>query len=361
MKKILVIGDSDIFVKRFVEYFSFKGYEVCLLTFAPIVEEINVNVIVMPYKRPFGALLNILFARRIVRNFRPDLLHVFSGGVDALLGTFLNLRPSIVNVYGTEIFDVPLKSFLHKYLIQRNLLYYDRICSTSLVMANRTEGLISNKKSVAVTPFGVDLKYFTRSNSSKRNKNTIIIGTVKRLTKKYGIDTLIKAFHQVKTRLNGHTNLDVKLVIVGDGSEKNSLMKLAYDLGISDDVDFVGRVPNKLVKNYLIKIDVFVALSRLESESFGVAIVEASAMSIPVVCSKIGGIPEVVVDCKTGFLVEVDNVNIAANRILELVLDEKLRIEMGNNGRRFIENTYGFEVNADILLNIYSELLNRIE
>jgi glycosyltransferase involved in cell wall biosynthesis len=228
-------------------------------------------------------------------------------------------------------------------------------------MAGRTEKLILNKRSVHVTPFGVDLKEFSKNDFSKGNENTIVIGTVKRLTKKYGIDTLIKAFHQVKNRLIGQTNLDLKLVIVGNGSEKESLIRLSYDLGLGNDVEFVGHVPNKLVKTYLNKMDIFVALSRLESESFGVAIVEASAMRVPVVCSNIGGIPEVVVDGETGFLVEVDNVNVAADRILELVLDKELRMQMGNSGRKFIESTYGFEDNADIILNIYSEMLNGIQ
>lgn len=357
MTKILIIGDSDIFVKRFVEYFSSKGYEVCLLTFGPMKEEIDVKVIVMPYKRPFGGLLNFSFARRIVRSFRPDLLHIFSGGVDAFLGTLLNVRPCILNVYGTDVFDVPRKSFMHKFLIRRNLLFYDQICSTSEMMAIQTMSLISDKKSVIVTPFGVDLKEFENWNSVKKNENTIVIGTVKRLTKKYGIDTLIRATYLVKSYLLLNAEVNVKLIIVGDGADRESLENLAIDLGLSDNIEFIGYVPNKFVKNYLNQMDIFAALSRLESESFGVAVVEASAMGLPVVCSNIGGLPEVVKDGVTGFLVEVDNVDSAANRILELVLNEKLRIDFGKNGRDFIQEKYSFETNADILIDLHQKLL----
>jgi len=312
----------------------------------------------MPHKRPYGAILNFLFARKVVRTFKPDLLHVFSGGIDAFLGSMLRIRPSVLNVYGTEIFDVPGKSFFHKYIIKRNLLYYDQILSTSEIMARRTENLISQRNSVIVTPFGVDLNEFVKVKSNKRENNTIIIGTVKRLTKKYGIDTLIRAFHQVKERLEKQGDVCVKLLIVGDGHEKNSLMNLTYELGLHGEVEFTGFVPNALVPNYLRSIDVFVALSRLESESFGVAIVEASAMSIPVVCSNIGGLPEVVLDGETGFLVEVDNVNAAADRILELVLDKELRYKMGNNGRNFIQSKYSFELNAELLVKVHDRLLN---
>jgi glycosyltransferase involved in cell wall biosynthesis len=357
MRKLLVIGDTDIFVKRFVEYFSSKDYDVCLLTFGPIVEKINVNVIVMPHNRPYGGLLNIFFARKVARNFSPDLLHVFSGGTDALLGRMLGIRPSVLNVYGTEIFDVPGKSILHKYFIKTNLMYYDQICSTSQMMASRTEKLISFRKSVIVTPFGVDTKEFVKLNSNNREKNTITIGTVKRLTNKYGIDTLIRAFSVVKKYLDEQGDVSVKLLIVGDGSEKQALINLASDLGLATEVEFTGYVPNKLVKNYLNNIDVFVALSRLESESFGVAVVEASAMSIPVVCSHIGGLPDVVKDGETGFLVEVDNVKSAAERILELVLDEDLRNRMGSNGRNFIQSKYSFELNADLLIEVHNGLL----
>ena len=225
-------------------------------------------------------------------------------------------------------------------------------------MAKGVDKLIVSKNPVIVTPFGVDLNEFVKRNSEKRHSSNIIIGTVKRLKKKYGIDTLIRAFHQVKLGLEDRKEISLKLLIVGDGVERNALIRLTHELRISDYVEFTGHVPNAEVPNYLNTIDVFVALSRLESESFGVAIVEASAMGIPVVCSNIGGLPEVVKDGETGFLVEVDNTSAAADRILELVLNEDLRVRLGNNGRKFITEKYSFKVNADNLVRAHSMLLS---
>ena len=78
-------------------------------------------------------------------------------------------------------------------------------------------------------------------------------------------------------------------MIVGEGADRQALVELATDLGIGDVTQFVGAIPYAEVPECLNNIDIYAALSRLDSESFGVAIIEASACGLPVVGERIGG------------------------------------------------------------------------
>lgn len=101
------------------------------------------------------------------------------------------------------------------------------------------------------------------------------------------------------------------------------------------------------------RMDVFCAPSL--SESFGVAVIEASACETPVVVSNVGGLPEVVIDEVTGFIVEPKHVEQLAEKILILVNDQSLRKQMGAAGRKFVLENYAWEKNVDTMESIYIE------
>ena len=252
-----------------------------------------------------------------------------------------------------EELELPKVSFIHKLMIQFNLCKADKILSTSHVMTSERKQYTN--KEIHVTPFGIDLLKFKKMKvDSIFPPETIVVGTVKTLSSKYGIDYLIKAFKIVK---ENNPDLPLKLMLLGDGEDKVKLMKLCTDLQISDDVLFMGNIANDQVPNYLNMMDVYVALSTLDSESFGVAIVEASACEKPVVVSNVGGLPEVVAKNKTGFIVESKNPEEAANAIEKLILDKDLRIAMGKEGRERVKKLYNWDENVSLVFSIYKGVL----
>src|SRR5699024_6321216 len=105
----------------------------------------------------------------------------------------------------------------------------------------------------------------------------------------------------------------LELRLVGNGPQQEEYQQLSAKLGLGSKVYFVGRVPHQDVPNELAKLDVYVALSRLDSESFGVAIIEAGAARRPVVVSDAGGLPEVTLDGITGLVVPRENPQAAAD------------------------------------------------
>jgi glycosyltransferase involved in cell wall biosynthesis len=199
---------------------------------------------------------------------------------------------------------------------------------------------------VYTIPFGVDLELFKPLKTNALEDVTI--GIVKKLEKKYGIDYLIRAFAQLPA-----DGWKIKLLIVGDGSEESSLRQLCQSLHIERRVHFAGFVAHNKVPDYLNKIDIFVVPSIQPSETFGVAAVEAAACGIPVIASNIGGLPEVVVDGQTGFLVPPKKPEAIADKIMLLIKNIELRDKMGASARKFVEQNYLWEKNAAEMEKLY--------
>ena len=146
--------------------------------------------------------------------------------------------------------------------------------------------------------------------------------------------------------------ISTRLVMVGDGAERTNLEHRARSLGVYDKCVFVGKQPK--IVDYLSAADVLLLPS--EQESFGLAALEAMACEVPVVASRVGGIPEVVTDGETGFLSEVGDVDKMAADAARLLGDPILRREMGKRARDSAVSRY----RTDIVIPRYIEFYNRV-
>jgi N-acetyl-alpha-D-glucosaminyl L-malate synthase BshA len=143
-----------------------------------------------------------------------------------------------------------------------------------------------------------------------------------------------------------------RLVMVGDGSERTNVEHRARCLGVHDKCVFVGKQPN--IVDYLSASDVLLLTS--EQESFGLAALEAMACEVPVIASRVGGIPEVVTDGETGFLSAVGDVDKMAEDAARLLTDATLRREMGKRARDSAVSRY----RTDIVIPQYIEFYERV-
>jgi glycosyltransferase involved in cell wall biosynthesis len=296
-------------------------------------------------------LKSLTTLKKAIKSFNPDIIHAHYATSYGLLGTLSKFHPYIISVWGSDIYDFPHRSFIHKKIVEFNLFRADKILSTSKVMAKETQKYTG--KDVEVTPFGIDLQFFKPAKVQNLfEEKNIIIGTVKTLEEKYGIEYLIRAFKILKDK---RLDLPIKLLIVGGGSQELYLKDLTKELGIEKDTIFTGRVPYTDVPKYQNMLSVSVSVS--DSESFGVAVVEASACEKPVVVSNVGGLPEVVVDGITGFIVEPRNPAQTADAIERLILDDQLRIKMGKAGRERVQLLFNWNDNVDQMVRIYRNVL----
>jgi len=308
--------------------------------------------------RDEGSLLKLKYlkalplVKKIIKDFKPDIVHAHYATSYALVGALSGFHPFIVSVWGSDVFSFPLKSPIHKMMLKHNLKKADKILSTSHVMAKETK--LYTNKDIEVTPFGIDMEQFKPMEvESLFDKDDIVIGTVKTLEDKYGIEYLIRAFKIVSDK---YLNLPLKLLIVGGGSLEGSLRKLVKELNIQDKTIFTGKVPFLDVPKYHNMLSVSVSVSVSNSESFGVAIIEASSCGKPVVVSNVGGLPEVVEDGISGFVVPPRDPEKTAEAIEKLLLDKNLREEIGRNGRERVKRLYNWDDNVKQMIRIYDKL-----
>ena len=290
--------------------------------------------------------------KKAIKAFQPDILHAHYATSYGLLGSLSKFHPFVISVWGSDVYEFPMKSVLHKTLLKRNLSKADYIMSTSHSMADEVKKY--TKKEILITPFGVDINVFKpQVVKSLFDKGNIVVGTIKALEPKYGINYLIEAFNKVSKK---HAELPLRLLIVGKGQQETELKELVKKLGMGDNVKFTGWVKPEDIPIYHNMLDVYAALSVHDSESFGVAVIEASACAKPVVVSDVSGFKEVVENGVTGMIVPRKDSSFAAEAIEKIILNKEVASSYGTAGRRRVEKLYNWDSNLEDIIKIYSSI-----
>jgi len=337
---ITIFGLGDLIVK---DYLGINNIEIKTLNQSVTNAEGALNKIKYVKALPI--------VKKIIQEFNPDIVHAHYASSYGLLGALSGFEPFVLSVWGSDVFSFPKKSFIHKQILKFNLKKATKILSTSHVMAEETK--IYTNKNIEVIPFGIDLeKFMPLKVNSLFNDDDIVIGTVKSLEKTYGIEYLIKAF---KILCDKYPLLPLKLLIVGGGSLEEYLKNLTKELNIENNTIFTANIPFVEVPKYHNMLTVSVSVSN--SESFGVAIIEASACAKPVIVSNVGGLPEVVKDGVTGIVVPPKDPDETANAIEKLILDQDLSKQMGLNGRERVKKLYNWDDNVQQMIQIYKDIL----
>lgn len=290
-----------------------------------------------------------------IKEFKPDIVHAHYASSYGLLASLSGFKMIGVSVWGADVYDFPKQNSLFKYLLKYILSKANFICSTSHCMKNET--LLYTNKAITVTPFGIDIDKFNRPETQLpfSNSNETNIGNIKALETKYGVTILIEAFAKV---VKHFPNKNIQLFLIGDGSEKENCKQLAENLGVKEKVIFTGRIPHSDIPEWHRKLDVFVSLSVLNSESFGVSLVEAMSSQTCIVASDVDGFKEVLgEDNSCGIIVPKNSVDKASEALIQLIENPHLALLKAKNARaRAIEN-YNWQDNIQTMINVYHQVL----
>jgi glycosyltransferase involved in cell wall biosynthesis len=357
MKVMLLGAGSVIHTQRWANGLVQTGVQVLCVSqhdFLPGGWDEHVECVRLARSGNAGYFLNARAVRRLFVERGCALLNAHYASGYGVLATRAGVRPRLVSVWGSDVYDFPRTSPLHRALLRRVLGSADALASTSLAMAREVEQLLgAARRPIAITPFGVDVGRFgPREPAAGDAAAPVVVGIVKTLAPKYGIDTLLRAFARLEPRHDG-----LRLRIVGDGPDRAALQALAVQLGIGARCEFVGAVAHADVPVQLRGLDIFAAASRLDSESFGVAVIEASACALPVVVTRVGGLPEVVSEGETGLIVERDDVAALAAALQRLVDDGHLREHLGRNGRTWVAQRYEWRACVERMVQTYRDVL----
>ena len=214
-----------------------------------------------------------------------------------------------------------------------------------------------SEKKIIVHHMGIDLekyKYYPKKIQSGEN---IKILTVGRLVEKKGHEYVIQAIAKI---IQKYKNLEY--IIAGDGPLRNKLENLVFKLGIKSYIKFLGAVEQNETLQLYNQAHIFVlpsvTASNGDQEGIPVVLMEAQATGLPVISTYHSGIPEVVLDGKSGFLVPEKDVDALAEKLEYLIEHPEIRPEMGRAGRTFIEEHYDINKLNQKLVKIYEDVIS---
>ncbi|AIM60222.1 hypothetical protein IX49_06695 [Cellulophaga lytica] len=356
MKLLLISPASAIHTIRWANSLINHVDELHLVSMHTILEKLDDRIEVhhLKIKAPLGYLFNYKALKKIIVSVSPDIIntHYLSGyGMLSYLSVNKNKTPYLLSMWGSDVYIFPNKSIFHKYLIKLTTEKATRLASTSIAMRKEFQKIYpSYKNEISLTPFGVDTKNFSPNTKVKKN-SLFTIGIAKNLEGKYGVEYLIQSFKEFNER-----NPKSQLEIIGDGIIKEDLKKLSRKLNLENKIIFHGRVNNNKLSNILNTWDVYVIPSLFES--FGVSAVEASSCALPVIGTNVGGLPEVIEDNITGFIIPSKNPQAISEKLQILFDNVELRVEMGKKGRELVLKNYDWEENVKTMMVIYNKTIN---
>ncbi|MCS3904323.1 glycosyltransferase involved in cell wall biosynthesis [Methylohalomonas lacus] len=305
--------------------------------------------------------LNLYGAYRILRTARynrVDILHSHGYKGNILAGCVpraVRKMPLLCTVHGWTSTSAVSKMALYEWLDRRLLRYKDAVVAVNQLMLGDARLMSANIPTdrLHVVNNGITLEPGTTDTSGVLDtirefcREGFIIGAVGRLSREKGYVYLLESI--ARLHQGGHR---VRLVLAGDGPLKAELQEKAARLNIEDNVLFAGYL--KDAGRCLHFFNVFVISSL--SEGLPIALLEAMRASVPVVATRVGGIPEVLANGKSGILVLPGNAQKLAEAIAQIKQDPKQAALLAQEAENRVKDHYSSETMAQNYLNIYKQL-----
>ncbi|HHY22350.1 MAG TPA: N-acetyl-alpha-D-glucosaminyl L-malate synthase BshA, partial [Bacilli bacterium] len=347
------VGGSGVIATELGKALAERGHEVHFITsdvpfrldkvYANLFyHEVEVNQYSVFKYPPYDLTLASKMAE-IVKREKIELLHVHYAVPHAIcaylakqmVGDDLKI---ITTLHGTDITVLGYDPTLSE-IIRFGIEQSDTVTAVSNNLVSQTKELLQTKKQIDTVYNFVDERIYHRKQLGELKKaygikeDEKVIVHISNFRPVKRISDVIRSFALIRKKVK------VKLLLIGDGPERTIAGRLASELGICEDVLFLGS--QNQVADFLAISDLKLLLS--EKESFGLVALEAMACEVPVIATNIGGIPEVVVDGETGYLCELGDVVAVANKAIELLLDDEKRIQMGKRARERVDSHFSFE------------------
>lgn len=286
---------------------------------------------------------------RLMAREKPDIVSTHSGRDTLLAGMaarLLRRRPRIVR---TRHLILPITSRMSYDGLPDHVVTVSQAVREQLLAA----GIPADH--LTAVPTGIDFSRFDRAQVEPTLRQelgladeTVLIGTIAILRKGKGHHHLLEAAALLLAR-----GAPVHFAFAGDGPQMDNLRRQAASLGIDQSVSFLGL--RRDVPAVLAALDIFVLPTR--QEALGTSFIEAQGMAVPVVGSRVGGVPETMIENETGLLVPAENPPALAAALATLVGDPQRRRLMGQRGASFVRSRYSIDVMVDGMLAVYQRQL----
>jgi len=278
-----------------------------------------------------------------------DLIHAHTIFPDGQAGLFLKKQlgiPLVVTVHGKDVQQTAYRNARCLQAMINVVGGADMVVAVSAKIKGMLDQLTKMPEKTVVINNGFDSSQFMRIISSG-SPGAII--SVSNLVNSKGIALNIQAVAALR-----HKYPHIKYTVIGGGEDAANLQQLARDLKVEDLIEFTGRVSNKKVPGFLANAQVFSLPSSMEG--FGIAYLEAMAAGLPVIGCRGEGIADVVRSGETGLLIDPNNLDALVRALDQMLADPDWTREMGLRARTLALNKFSWQVNAEKMINLFSEI-----
>lgn len=294
--------------------------------------------------------------RRICDQFQPAIWHAHDYKSN-LLGLMMRRHRSmklITTVHGwvRHTWKTPFYYRIDKLCLP----HYDAVVCVSRDLREECLKIGVDSSRAWYVPNAIDTDDYQRMESVESAKHRfgvpsqrLIIGAVGRLSREKGYDLLIRAMRKIHDE-----KLDVELWIVGEGDERERLMRLSVETGLSERIKILGYRKDVLALYHA--MDVFVSSSI--REGLPNVLLEAMAMKVPVLCTRVAGIPDLIQNGENGLIVDAGSVDALFSGMRRLLGDAALRQHLAESGRETVERSYSFYQRMERIRTIYNQALH---
>jgi len=297
--------------------------------------------------RQYGVFQELLRAERF------DVYHAHFGPVGEAARPAVEAigAPLVVSFYGHDISEI----------VNRNPNIYDRLFESSasvLALSNEMRNRLSEigcpEEIIKKQPLLIDVSEYPFRERSTPIDEPVEVLTVARLVEKKGIRYAVEALAKVDV------DREIQLRIIGDGPEREAVENTISRLDMEDNVDFLGFRDHENVKKWLHQSDLFVLPSVTatdgDQEGTPTVLLEAQASGLPVISTQHAGIPEIVSDGETGYLVPERDVPALSSAFETLLEQPEQWVEMGRAGRKLVEERHAPETHVRSLEAVYRDV-----
>ncbi len=300
----------------------------------------------------------------VARYEKLDLLHVHYAiphATSAVLARDILKKqsqtiPVVTTLHGTDITIVG-QDASYRPVVTYSINASDGVTAVSNFLRKETYDAFDIQVPIEVIPNFIDTKHFYRLEKDHFRKalcetDQKVIVHVSNFRRIKNVSHVVEVFHRILQE-----GLSARLLLVGDGPDRSNVEQLSRDLGIQESVRFLGK--QDPIQEILSISDLFLLTSG--SESFGLAPLEAMACNVPVVCSDIGGLPELVDGSGAGYLCPVGDIDAFSESCIQILTDHESHARMSQQARKYVVNHYDTHAIVAQYEAYYEEIIDQVQ
>lgn len=285
---------------------------------------------------------------RVLKREGCTHLHVHFADTPGQIGMYASAFsgvPFTIMAHANDIFDGGL-------LLKRKAERASRLLTISSYNVRYLESLGIPKERLSIVRCGVSFTTLPSPDRGDRGR-AFRIGSLGRMVEKKGFDVLIHSVSNLKA-----SGIDVELILAGDGPLQQDLQELVKRLGLAECIRFVGGLAHDQVALWMQDLDLFVLACKQDSngdmDGIPVVLMEAMSQSVPVVSTRLSGIPELVMHEVTGLLANPNDVDDLAVQIIRVQSDAALRQSLTKKAQEYVNQEFGQGLNVDRLIHHFT-------